>query len=190
RAFVIVDHAERRERILNEAVQKAFALGLEPAKDDALFDELAGLAEWPSVLIGTIAPEFMDLPPEILQLSMRTHRKYLGLRDGRSGKLADRFAMVTNMITADDAKDIIKGNERVLRPRLSDAKFFWEQDRKRTLESRLPALKQVVFHAQLGSQFDRVQRITALAAEIGRATGTNVELCRRAATLCKSDLLT
>jgi glycyl-tRNA synthetase beta chain len=190
RGFVIVDHSERRERIMNEATQKAFAIGLEPAKDDALLDELAGLAEWPSVLIGTIAPEFMELPQEILQLSMRTHQKYLALRDAKSGKFADRFAMVTNMMTADGGKQIIKGNERVLRPRLSDAKFFWNQDRKRTLESRLPALKQVVFHAKLGSQFDRVQRITALATELARVIGANTELCRRAATLCKSDLMT
>ena len=190
KAFVTIDHGERREAILNEAKQKAFALGLEPAKDDGLLDELAGLAEWPSVLIGAIPREFMDLPEEILQLSMRTHQKYLALRNGSSGKLADRFAVVTNMVTPDGGREIVRGNERVLRPRLSDAKFFWEQDRKRSLESRVPALKQVVFHARLGTQFERINRIVALAGQIGQMIGANVQLAERAALLCKADLIT
>ncbi len=190
KAFVAVDQTERRDTILHDAKQKAFALGLELVPDNGLLDELAGLAEWPTVLIGTIAPEFMDLPEEILRLSMRTHQKYLALRHGGTGKLAGRFAVVTNMITADNGREIIKGNERVLRPRLSDAKFFWEQDRKRSLESRVPALKNVVFHARLGTQLDRVDRIVALAAEIARLTGADAGLARRAALLCKSDLMT
>ncbi len=190
KAFVIIDHGERREIIVNEARQKAFALGMEPVGDEALFDEVAGLVEWPTVLIGTIAPEFMELPAEILQLSMRTHQKYLPLRHMDDGRLADRFAVVTNMIAADGGKEIVHGNERVLRPRLSDAKFFWEHDRKRSLESRVSLLKQVVFHARLGTQFDRVNRIVALAVEIARRIGADVKLAERSALLCKSDLTT
>lgn len=190
KAFVLIDYAERREIIANEARQKAFALGLEPARDEGLLDEVAGLAEWPSILIGAIAPEFMELPQEILQLSMRTHQKYLSLRHAGTGTLADRFAVVTNMVTPDHGREIIRGNERVLRPRLSDAKFFWEQDRKQSLESRVAALKQVVFHARLGTQLDRVERIVALSAEIARITGADTDQSRRAALLCKSDLVT
>jgi glycyl-tRNA synthetase beta chain len=190
KAFVVIDHAERRDAILNEARQKAFAQGFEIVPDDGLLDEVAGLAEWPSVLIGAIAPEFMDLPEEILQLSMRTHQKYLALRDGATGKLADRFALVTNMVTEDAGREIVRGNERVLRPRLSDAKFFWEQDRKRTLESRIPKLKHVIFHAKLGTQFDRVSRIIGLAGAMARMIDANVELAKRAALLCKADLTT
>jgi glycyl-tRNA synthetase beta chain len=190
KSFVMIDHTERRDAILNEARQKAFAQGLEIVPDDGLLDEVAGLAEWPSVLIGAIAPEFMELPEEILRLSMRTHQKYLALRHGATGKLADRFAVVTNMITEHAGREIVKGNERVLRPRLSDAKFFWEQDRKRTLASRVPALKQVVFHAKLGTQFDRVSRIVALAGNIARIIHADVELAKRSALLCKADLMT
>jgi glycyl-tRNA synthetase beta chain len=190
KAFVVISQTERRDTILNDATQKAFALGLELVPDDGLLDELAGLAEWPLVLIGTIATEFMDLPEEILQLSMRTHQKYLALRHGATGKLADRFAVVTNMLTDDGGREIVKGNERVLRPRLSDAKFFWEQDRKRTLESRVPALRNVIFHAKLGTQLDRVHRLVALAAEVARLIGADIELARRAALLSKSDLIT
>ena len=190
KAFVMIDHSERRDVILNEARQKAFAQGLEIVPDDGLLDEVAGLAEWPSVLIGSIAPEFMELPEEILHLSMRTHQKYLALRHGATGKLADRFAVVTNMLTEDGGKEIVKGNERVLRPRLSDAKFFWEQDRKRSLESRVDTLKRVVFHAKLGTQFERVERIVALAGSIACVIGANVELAKRAALLCKADLVT
>src|SRR5690348_14477511 len=183
KSFVMIDHTERRDAILNEARQKAFAQGLEIVPDDGLLDEVAGLAEWPSVLIGAIAPEFMELPEEILRLSMRTHQKYLALRHGATGKLADRFAVVTNMIIEHAGREIVKGNERVLRPRLSDAKFFWEQDRKRTLASRVPALKQVVFHAKLGTQFDRVSRIVALAGSIARIIHADVELAKRSALL-------
>ena len=190
KAFVMIDHGERRAVILNDARQKAFAQGFEIAPDDGLLDEVAGLAEWPTVLIGAIAPEFMDLPEEILQLSMRTHQKYLALRQGATGELADRFALVTNMIAEDGGREIVRGNERVLRPRLSDAKFFWEQDRKRTLESRLPKLKHVVFHAKLGTQLDRVDRITGLAGTIARIIDANVDLAKRAALLCKTDLTT
>ncbi len=128
-AHVILDPAERKDIILHEVKQKAFALGLELVEDEALLDEVAGLVEWPVVLIGRIEDDFMDLPPEILRTSMRTHQKYFALRSlGKEG-LANRFAVVSNMVAHDGGKDIVTGNERVLRARLSDAKFFWDQDR-------------------------------------------------------------
>jgi len=189
-AHVIIDAAERKEIILHEAKQKAFALGLELVDDAGLLEEVAGLAEWPVVLIGKIEDAFMELPPEILQTSMRTHQKYFALRDSKAGKLANRFAVVANMIAADGGKEIVAGNERVLRARLSDAKFFWDQDRKRTLESRVDDLKNIVFHAKLGTQYERVERIEALAGEIAGKIGADVTKARRAARLCKADLTT
>jgi glycyl-tRNA synthetase beta chain len=189
-AHVIVDGAERRETILHEARQKAFALGLELIEDEGLANEVMGLAEWPVVLIGEIDSAFMDVPPEILQTSMRTHQKYFALRDGKTGKLANRFAVVANMIAQDGGKEIVSGNERVLKARLSDAKFFWDQDKKRTLESRVADLKDIVFHAKLGTQLERVERIEALAGEIAKIIGADVEKSKRAARLAKADLTT
>jgi glycyl-tRNA synthetase beta chain len=190
KAHVILDAAERKEIIVHEAKQKAFALGLEVVDDAGLLEEVAGLAEWPVVLIGSIEDEFMELPPEILQTSMRTHQKYFALKDLRGDKLANRFAVVANMIAEDGGKQIIAGNERVLRARLSDAKFFWDQDRKRTLESRVDDLKAIVFHAKLGTQYERVERIEALAGEIAEKIGADMRKAKRAARLCKADLTT
>ena len=189
-AHVILDGDERREIILHDLRTKTFALGLELIDDQGLLHEVAGLAEWPVVLIGTIEPQFMDLPAEILQTSMRTHQKYFSLRDQKTGKFANRFAVVANMVTSDGGAQIVAGNERVLRARLSDAKFFWDQDRKRTLESRVNDLRNVVFHAKLGTQFERVERIEALAGEIAEKIGADVKKVRRAARLCKADLTT
>ena len=189
-AHVVLDGAERSEIILHEAKNKAFALGLELIEEAALLDEVTGLAEWPVVLIGRIEDKFMDVPPEILQTSMRVHQKYFSLRDLKAGTMASRFAVVANMVTADGGKAIIAGNERVLRARLSDAKFFWDQDRKRTLESRVNDLRNVVFHAKLGSQYERVERIEALAGEMAKTIGADATKARRAARLCKADLTT
>jgi glycyl-tRNA synthetase beta chain len=189
-AHVIVDGAERREIIQHEAKQKAFALGLELIEDEGLLNEVMGLAEWPVVLIGTIDPAFMDVPPEILQTSMRTHQKYFALRDPKAGTLANRFAVVAGIVTEDGGKEIVAGNERVLRARLSDAKFFWDHDRKRTLESRVNDLKDIVFHAKLGTQLERVERVEALAGEIAKLIGADVEKAKRAARLAKADLTT
>jgi glycyl-tRNA synthetase beta chain len=187
-AHVILDAAERRETILHDTKQKAFALGLELIADEGLLDEVAGLAEWPVVLIGKIEDQFMDVPPEILQTSMRTHQKYFALKDPKTGKLANRFAVVANMVAEDGGLEIVAGNERVLRARLSDAKFFWEQDKKRTLESRVDDLKNIVFHAKLGTQYERVERIEALAGEIAAKIGADVTKTKRASRLCKADL--
>jgi glycyl-tRNA synthetase beta chain len=189
-AHVILDAVERKEIILHEAKQRAFALGLELVEDEGLLDEIAGLVEWPVVLIGRIEDDFMDLPPEILRTSMRTHQKYFALRTPGKDGLANRFALVANMAARDGGKEIVTGNERVLRSRLSDAKFFWDQDRKRTLESRVDDLKNIVFHARLGTQYDRVERIQALAGEIAAKIGADVTKAKRAARLCKADLTT
>jgi len=193
KAHVVLDAAERAEIISHEIKQKAFALGLEPIEDIGLLAEVSGLAEWPVVLIGTIQDEFMDVPAEILQTSMRTHQKYFSLRDPKTGKMASRFALVANMVTKDGGKEIVAGNERVLRARLSDAKFFWDEDRKKTLDSRVEKLKDIVFHTSLGTQHQRVERIRDLAGALARAKGfgsIDVELVRCAATISKADLTT
>ncbi len=187
-AHVILDAIERKEIILHEAKQKAFALGLELVEDEALLDEVAGLVEWPVVLIGRIEDDFMDLPPEILRTSMRTHQKYFALRTPGKEGLANRFAVVANMVARDGGKEIVTGNERVLRARLSDAKFFWDQDRKRTLESRAQDLENVVFHADVGTQFERVERIEMLARAIAKLIGAQEDYAERSAQLCKADL--
>ena len=190
KAHVVLD-AERRKAIIFENVkQAAFIHGLEMIPDEALLDEVAGLAEYPVVLIGAIEDQFMDVPPEILQTSMRSHQKYFSLRDPKTGKMANRFALVANMVASDGGQQIVAGNERVLRARLSDAKFFWDQDRKRTLESRVEDLKGIVFHAKLGTQYERVERIEALAGEIAEKIGADVAKAKRAARLCKADLTT
>ena len=190
KAYVILDASERKEIILNEIKQKAFALGLELIEDQGLLEEVAGLAEWPLALIGTIEDQFMDVPAEILQTSMRTHQKYFSLRDPKTGKMAKRFAIIANMITEDGGKEIVAGNERVLRARLSDAKFFWDEDRRHPLESRVEALKGIVFHAKLGTQYERVERIAKLAGEIAGKIGADVEKAKKAARLAKADLTT
>lgn len=200
KAAHVVLEAEERAAIIFEGVkQAAFVHGLEMIPDEGLLAEVSGLAEWPVVYIGTIQDEFMDVPAEILQTSMRTHQKYFSLRDPKTGKMANRFALVANMIAKDGGKEIVAGNERVLRARLSDAKFFWDEDRKHTLESRVEKLEGIVFHAKLGTQFERVERIEKLAGEIAGKIGAGlaegernnlVEKSKRAARLAKADLTT
>ena len=194
KAAHVVLEAEERSAIIFEGVkQAAFVHGLEMIPDEGLLAEVCGLAEWPTVYVGTIQDEFMDVPAEILQTSMRTHQKYFSLRDPKTGKMANRFALVANMVAKDGGKEIVGGNERVLRARLSDAKFFWDEDRKHSLESRVEKLKGIVFHAKLGTQFDRVERIRDLAGVLAEAKGLgaiDVELVRRAAMVCKADLTT
>jgi glycyl-tRNA synthetase beta chain len=187
----VVLEAEERAAIIFEGVkQAAFVHGLEMIPDEGLLAEVCGLAEWPVVYVGTIQDEFMDVPAEILQTSMRTHQKYFSLCDPKTGKMANRFALVANMIAKDGGKEIVAGNERVLRARLSDAKFFWDEDRKHSLESRVEKLKGIVFHAKLGTQYERVVRIEKLAGEIAAKIGADVEKSKRAARLAKADLTT
>jgi glycyl-tRNA synthetase beta chain len=189
-AHVILDAEERAAIIFEGIKQAAFVHGLEMIPDEGLLAEVSGLAEWPVVYVGTIQNEFMDVPAEILQTSMRTHQKYFSLRDPKTGKMANRFALVANMIAKDGGKEIVAGNERVLRARLSDAKFFWDEDRRHTLESRVEKLKGIVFHAKLGTQYERVERIEKLAGEIAGKLGVDVKLAQRAARLAKADLTT
>src|SRR5215469_7282577 len=187
KAFVVLDAEERAAIIFEGVKQAAFIHQLELIPDEGLLAEVAGLVEWPVILIGTIEDQFMDVPPEILQTSMRTHQKYFALRDPKSGKLANRFALTANMVPDDGGIEIVAGNERVLRARLADAKFFWDEDRKRTLESRIDDLKGIVFHAKLGTQFERVERIAKLAQEIAGKIGADPMKAERAARLAKAD---
>ncbi|HXC56447.1 MAG TPA: glycine--tRNA ligase subunit beta [Rhizomicrobium sp.] len=197
-AHVMLDAQERKAVIADGIRQAAFIHGLEPIPDEGLLDEVAGLAEWPVVLLGTIENQFMDVPAEILQTAMRVHQKYFALREppsseNTSGKMAGRFALVANMVAGDGGKQIVAGNERVLRARLSDAKFFWNQDRKTRLEARVKSLRNIVFHAKLGTQYQRARRIGMLAGEIAIALGqneNNADKARRAGVLSKADLTT
>jgi len=188
KALVVLDAEERAAIIFEGVKQAAFIHQLDLIPDEGLLAEVAGLVEWPVILIGTIEDQFMDVPPEVLQTSMRTHQKYFALRDPKSGKMANRFALAANMIADDGGIEIVAGNERVLRARLSDAKFFWDEDRKRTLVSRIDDLKGIVFHAKLGTQFERVERIAKLAQEIAGKIGADPMKAERAARLAKADL--
>lgn len=189
KAHVILNAADRKAQILHEARQLAHAQNLELIADDALADEVAGLVEWPVALIGQFDPGFLDVPQEILISTMRANQKYFALKDPATGRLANKFVVIANMVTKDGGKSIVAGNERVLRARLSDAKFFWDQDRKTRLEARVPQLKDIVFHAKLGTQFERVSRIERLAGEIAAIVGADAAKARRAAHLCKADLV-
>ncbi len=186
---VILDPAERRKIIadgLNKLVKKA---KLTVRDDPALLDEVTGLVEWPVVLLGGIDAEFMDLPPEVLTTSMRSHQKYFTLLKA-DGSMAPRFALVANMAAKDGGKKIVAGNERVLRARLADARFFWDQDRKATLASRTTRLGDITFHAKLGTLDQKADRVQALAVEIAKhVPGADRDRARAAARLAKADLV-
>jgi glycyl-tRNA synthetase beta chain len=188
-ANVVLARAERVGSIGAQAAKLAAAEGLALVEDEALVEENAGLAEWPVVLAGTFDADFLDVPQEVLITAMRAHQKCFSLRQPASGALANRFLMVANQQAKDGGKAIVAGNERVIRARLSDAKFFWDNDRKRKLDSLLPALDQITFHEKLGTQGDRVQRLMRLAGRIAEQIGANIERAERAASLCKADLL-
>ncbi len=188
-AKVVLDPAERRDMIVREADAAAAREGFAVKPDIGLVEEVTGLVEWPVVLTGSIDPIYMDLPPEVLTTSMRAHQKYFSLLK-KDGSLAPRFLVVSNMETDEEGRrNIVAGNERVLRARLSDAKFFWDQDRKVALESRVPALVTRVFHAKLGSIADKVARIQSLLSKIVPSVpGCDPDMAREAALLCKADL--
>lgn len=187
-AKVMLERGERRRAIEEGAAALAAGAGLTVKDDAGLLDEVAGLVEWPVPLMGRIDAVFMDLPPEVLTTSMRSHQKYFSTLDGE-GRLADRFLLVANMETPDAGAAVVAGNERVLRARLADARFFWDQDRKRSLASRAPDLKDVVFHARLGTLDEKVDRLRALAVEIARhIPGADIDRVRSAARLAKADL--
>jgi glycyl-tRNA synthetase beta chain len=186
----VVLEAEERKRLIRDGLEKAAKkAGLAVKEDVALLEEVTGLVEWPVVLIGRIEPEFMELPAEVLTTSMKTHQKYFACLDEK-GALAPQFLLVSNMLANDGGKAIVAGNERVLRARLSDAKFFWDQDRKVQLESRVPKLAERVFHAKLGSVLQKVERMEQLAAALAPSIKADPELARRAARLAKADLST
>jgi len=191
RAHVLLDPAEREAKILHDAVSLAFAQGLDLVEDPALLTEVAGLVEWPVVLMGEIGADYLTLPPEVLQTSMREHQKFFSVRNPRSGRI-ERFVTVANRDTADHGATILAGNAKVLAARLSDARFFWESDlhtvRTVGLEGMAEGLRAVTFHNRLGSQWDRVQRIEALAREIAPLVGAAPDLAAEAARVCKADL--
>ena len=189
KAYVILDAAERAAVIEKQAQKLAKAAKLELKDDPGLLAEVAGLVEWPVVLMGTIDEAFMELPDEVLTTSMRHHQKYFALLDTK-GTLAPKFIVVANTETSDKGKAVVAGNERVLRARLSDAKFFWDQDRKQTLDSRVDALKGRVFHAKLGAVYDKVQRVEALAGALAETCGADATDTKWAARLTKADLST
>src|SRR5512143_2321351 len=185
---VIASFAERRAEIVRQLQAAAAPLGLRPIDDDALLDEVAALVERPNVLVGKFEEAFLEVPQECLILTMKANQKYFPLLD-QGGKLTSRFLIVSN-ISPDDASAVIGGNERVVRPRLADAKFFFDKDRKKTLESRVPGLAKVVYHNKLGSQGERVERVRAIARWVADKLGADVALADRAAQLAKADLLT
>jgi len=190
RAKVILDSGQRRAEIVKQAKLLAARAKLTVKDAPALLDELAGLVEWPVVLMGRIDARFMDLPPEVLTTAMRAHQRYLALVDKR-GRLADRFLLVANMVTRDKGKTIVAGNERVLGARLADARFFWDQDRKVPLAARAPRLADIVFHKKLGTLDQKVDRVQALAGEIAaHVPGADKDRVRSAARLAKADLVT
>jgi glycyl-tRNA synthetase beta chain len=190
RRHVIVDPGERRDLIARGIADAVRGEQLAVVDDPGLLDEVTGLVEWPVPLLGLIGDAFMDLPPEVMQVSMRVNQRYFALRDAH-GRAAPRFAFVANIPGAPDAAAIVTGNERVLRARFSDARHFWDLDRQTTLESRVPALDAITFHAKLGSQGDRVRRLEALAGKICSGfPGARPHLVGRAARLCKADLTT
>jgi len=185
---VIASFAARRASII-KALEQGAGKGTERVAGDALFDEITALVEHPQVYAGEFSKDFLAIPQECLVLSMQQHQKYVPLRDKATGKLLPRFLFVSN-ISAGDPSQIIHGNERVLRARLADAKFFYDQDRKTRLEARVPRLASVVYHNKLGSQLQRVERIQLLAGKIARELGADPLLAERAAWLSKADLLT
>jgi len=187
-AKVILDGDERARIILEGARKAAAKEGLTLLEDEALLAENAGLTEWPVVLLGSFDEEFLSVPPEVLATSMKAHQKCFSLRK-KDGALANRFIVVANLEASDKGKAIVAGNERVIRARLADAKFFFEQDRKVMLPDRVPKLKEIVFHEKLGSQYERVQRVWRLARELAPLVGADPDLAERAAILAKADLV-
>jgi glycyl-tRNA synthetase beta chain len=186
--FVVLDVEERKERILEGCKTLCFARHLELVEDIGLLEEVAGLAEWPTPVLGDMDPSFLDLPPEVIRTSMRTHQKYFAVRKPGEAGLAPHFITVANIEAKDGGKVIAAGNAKVLSARLADARFFWDEDRKAGFEPWLEKLNGVTFHAKLGTMAQRVERIVALAGEIAPLVGADVEKAKEAARLAKADL--
>jgi glycyl-tRNA synthetase beta chain len=186
---VMLNAAERAEEIREQAEGLAAKAKLELIADEALLAENAGLTEWPVVLMGEFEKSFLEVPAECLITSMKTHQKCFSVRDPKTGKLANRFILVSNLTATDGGTQIVSGNEKVIRARLSDAKFFWEQDLKRPLDEMAISLEGITFHEKLGTQKERVERIKELAFQIAGAVDADPQDARRAAELCKADLV-
>jgi glycyl-tRNA synthetase beta chain len=189
-AKVVLDPDRRKDTIVTDAKQLAFAQGFELVEDQTLLDEVAGLVEWPVVLMGTFDHDYLAIPGEVIRATIRNNQKCFVVSDPKTGKLTNKFVITANIEASDGGKVIVAGNERVIRARLSDAKFFYETDLKTKLEDRLPKFEQIVFHEKLGTQAARIKRIEALAAEIAPLVGADVAKATRAAHLAKADLLT
>jgi glycyl-tRNA synthetase beta chain len=185
-AFVVLDANERAAIILKAARALAAKQGLALVEDEGLLAENAGLTEWPVPLMGAFDASFLAVPAEVLATSMKSHQKCFSLRRGE--EFANRFILVANLEAKDGGAGVVAGNERVIAARLSDAKFFFDQDRKMLLEDRVPKLKEIIFHEKLGTQYDRVQRVRVLARELAPLVGADPDLAERAAILAKADL--
>jgi glycyl-tRNA synthetase beta chain len=205
KAKVVLDPERRKDTIVTDAKQLAFAQGFELVEDQALLDEVSGLVEWPVVLMGSFDAEFLAIPAEVIRATIRNNQKCFVVRDSKTGKLANKFILTANIEASDGGKTIVAGNERVIRARLSDAKFFYETDLKTRLEDRLPKFDSIVFHEKLGTQGERIKRIVSLARVIAEVVEPQLEVGRklyagsmatysnnvwRAAQLAKADLLT
>ncbi len=189
KAKVVLDLDRRKDIVRHDARNGAMALGLELVEDEGLLEEAAGLVEWPVVLIGSFDERFLQVPEEAVITSIRSHQKCFSLRDPRSGKLASKFVLVSNLEASDGGTEIVAGNQRVVRARLSDAEFFWQTDLKTPLGDRVSKLDAIVFHEKLGSQGERVQRLEYLADVIATAIDADPAQAKRAAHLAKADLV-
>ena len=190
RDIVILDPQERADHIWQDATNQAFAAGLEVVEDKGLLAEVSGLVEWPVVLMGEIGEEFLELPAEVLQTSMKEHQKFFSVKNPKTGRI-ERFVTVANIETADHGATILAGNQKVLSARLSDAKFFWQNDlreAKAGMQAWIDQLDNVTFERQLGTQAARISRIAALACEIAPKVGADADLAEQAARVAKADL--
>jgi glycyl-tRNA synthetase beta chain len=190
KAKVVLDPARRADIILADAKNLAFAQGFDLVEDEGLLAEVAGLVEWPVTLMGSFDKAFLAIPDEVIRATIRNNQKCFVLRDPQTAKLVNKFILVANEEAVDGGKAIVAGNERVIRARLSDAKFFYQTDLKTRLEDRLPKFEQIVFHEKLGTQAERIARIAALAGKLAPLVGADIAKTERAAQLCKADLLT
>lgn len=189
-AHVVLDRDQRKAQIKADAQTLCQARNLELIDDEGLLEEVSGLVDEPHVIMGDMDPSFLDLPPEVIRLTLRVNQKYFVVRDPKTGGLAPHFIIVSNVKATDGGKKIALGNARVLAARLNDARYFWDLDRKASLESRVPKLDTLVFHEKLGSVGDKVRRIVALAGEIAPLVGADVDHAKHAALLAKADLTT
>ncbi|WP_420335936.1 glycine--tRNA ligase subunit beta [Roseibium sp.] len=186
---VVLDADRRKDMILNDAKDRALALGLELVEDPGLLEEVAGLVEWPVVLTGSFDEDFLEIPDECIQLTIRVNQKCFVLKDPKTGRLANKFVLVSNIVAGDGGKLIVAGNEKVIRARLADARFFWETDLKTRLSDNLPRLDEVKFHEKLGSVGARIKRLVALSSELAPVVGADKAKAERAAELAKADLV-